>query len=150
VLAGARDILIVAPLAMLVGVTGGTIIGLGTAYDRGLVDDVIGRVIDTVLAIPVVIIAVTALVALGGSRPTIILVIGVVFTPIVARTVRAAAISEREFDYVQAAQLRKERGLYIMFGEMLPNISGPIIVEATVRLGYAIFTVAGLTFLGFG
>jgi peptide/nickel transport system ATP-binding protein len=150
VLAGARDILIVAPLAMLVGVTGGTIIGLGTAYYRGLVDDVIGRVIDTVLAIPVVIIAVTALVALGGSRPTIILVIGVVFTPIVARTVRAAAISEREFDYVQAAQLRKERGLYIMFGEMLPNISGPIIVEATVRLGYAIFTVAGLTFLGFG
>ena len=71
VLAGARDILIVAPVAMLVGLTGGTIIGLVTAYYRGWVDDVIGRIIDTVLAIPVVIIAVTALVALGGSRPTI-------------------------------------------------------------------------------
>jgi peptide/nickel transport system ATP-binding protein len=150
VLAGARDILTVAPLAMMVGIVGGTIIGLVTAYYRGLVDDVIGRIIDTALAIPVVIIALTALVALGGATPTIILVIGVVFTPIVARTVRAAAMSEREFDYVQAAELRKERGPYVMFGEILPNISGPVLVEATVRLGYAIFTVAGLTFLGFG
>ena len=150
VLAGARDILAVAPLAMIVGIVGGTILGLLTAYYRGLVDDVIGRIIDTILSIPVVIIAVVALVALGGSRPTIILVIGVVFTPIVARTIRAAALSERELDYVQAAQLRKERGPYMMFGEILPNISGPVIVEATVRLGYAIFTVAGLTFLGFG
>ena len=150
VLAGARDILAVAPLAMIVGIVGGTILGLLTAYYRGLVDDVIGRIIDTILSIPVVIIAVVALVALGGSRPTIILVIGIVFTPIVARTIRAAALSERELDYVQAAQLRKERGPYMMLGEILPNISGPVIVEATVRLGYAIFTVAGLTFLGFG
>ena len=76
--------------------------------------------------------------------------IGVVFTPIVARTVRAAVLGERELDYVQAAKLRGERAPYIMFVEILPNVIGPIIVEATVRLGYAIFTVAGLTFLGFG
>jgi peptide/nickel transport system permease protein len=73
-----------------------------------------------------------------------------VFMPIVSRTVRAAVLSERDLDYVQAAKLRGERAPYVMFVEILPNIVGPIVVEATVRLGYAIFTVAGLTFLGFG
>ena len=63
---------------------------------------------------------------------------------------RAAVLAERELDYVQAARLRGERAPYIMFVEILPNVMGPIIVEATVRLGYAIFAVAGLTFLGFG
>ena len=63
---------------------------------------------------------------------------------------RAAVLGERDLDYVQAAKLRGERGPYIMFVELLPNILGPIIVEATVRLGYAVFAVAGLTFLGFG
>jgi len=90
------------------------------------------------------------LVALGSSNITLIIVIGVVFTPIVARTVRAAVLGERELDYVPAARLRGERAPYIMFAEILPNIAAPIVVEATVRLGYAIFAVAGLTFLGFG
>ena len=63
---------------------------------------------------------------------------------------RAAVLGERELDYVQAAQLRGERAPYIMFVEILPNVMGPIVVEATVRLGYAIFAVAALTFLGFG
>ena len=150
VLSGARDILRVAPLAMFVGVAGGTVLGLVMGYFRGLVDETISRVIDAVLAIPVVIIAVTTLVALGSSSVTLIFVIGVVFTPIVARTVRAATLAERELDYVQSARLGRERAPYIMFREILPNISGPVIVEATVRLAYAIFTVAGLTFLGFG
>ena len=90
------------------------------------------------------------LTALGSSNVTLILVIGLVFTPPVSRTVRATVLGERQLDYVQAAQLRGERGPYIMFVEILPNIMGPIIVEATVRLGYAIFAIAGLTFLGFG
>jgi peptide/nickel transport system permease protein len=59
-------------------------------------------------------------------------------------------LGERELEYVQAARLRGERAPYVMFVEILPNVMGPIIVEATVRLGYAIFAVAGLTFLGFG
>ena len=79
-----------------------------------------------------------------------ILVIGFVFAPIIARTVRAAVLSERELEYVAAARLRNERTPYILFGEILPNVMAPIIVEFTVRLGYAIFTVADLSFLGFG
>jgi peptide/nickel transport system permease protein len=150
VLLGAGDILKVAPLATLIGVAGGTVIGLISGYFRGPVDDSVSRVVDAWLALPVIIIAVTALVFLGHSTATLTLVIGVVFMPIVSRTVRAAVLSERELDYVQAARLRGERSPYIMLVEILPNVMGPIIVEATVRLGYAIFTVAGLTFLGFG
>jgi peptide/nickel transport system permease protein len=150
VLMGASDILKVAPLAMLLGIAGGTVVGLVTGYFRGLVDDVISRIVDAWLALPVIVIAVTVLVALGSSTATLVVVIGVLFTPLVARTVRAAVLAERQLEYVQAARLRGERAPYVMFVEILPNIMGPIIVEATVRLGYAIFAVAGLTFLGFG
>ena len=150
VLAGATDTMKVAPLATLLGIAGGTTLGLITGYFRGWVDDTISRVIDALLALPLIVIAVTALVALGSSNVTLIIVIGAVFTPIVARTVRAAVLGERELDYVSAAKLRGERAPFIMFAEILPNIAGPIVVEATVRLGYAIFAVAGLTFLGFG
>ena len=81
---------------------------------------------------------------------TIIFVVGFVFTPIIARTVRAAVLSERELEYVAAARLRNERTPYILFAEILPNVMGPVIVEFTVRLGYAIFIVATLSFLGLG
>jgi peptide/nickel transport system permease protein len=150
VLAGATSVLEIAPLAMLIGVGGGTIFGLITGYFRGVVDESISRIVDAVLALPLIVIAVTAIVALGTSTATLVVVIGVVFIPIVTRTVRAAVLAERELDYVQAAKLRGEHSAYIMFVEILPNVMGPILVEATVRLGYAIFAVAGLTFLGFG
>jgi peptide/nickel transport system permease protein len=150
VVAGARDILIVAPLATLLGTFLGTIIGLVVGYYRGLVDDVISRVIDAVLALPLIIFAVSVVVALGTSRATVIVVIGVVFTPLIARTVRTTVLSERELDYVQAAKLRGERAPYIMFVEILPNVMAPILVEFTVRLGYAIFAVASLSFIGYG
>jgi peptide/nickel transport system permease protein len=151
VLAGASDTLSVAPLATLLGIVAGTIIGLITGFwGDGLADDVISRIIDAVLALPLIVIAVLALVGLGSSKSTLIIVIGFVFTPIVARTVRATVLGERGLDYVQAARLRGERPPFIMGREILPNVMGPIVVETTVRLGYAIFAVAGLTFLGFG
>lgn len=150
VLAGATGVMKIAPFATLLGVAGGTIVGLVTGYFRGFVDEAIGRLVDAVLALPLIVIAVTAIVALGPSNGTLIVVIGAVFTPLVARTVRAAVLAERDLDYVPAARLRGEHAPFIMFVEILPNVMGPIIVEGTVRLGYAIFAVAGLTFLGFG
>jgi peptide/nickel transport system permease protein len=150
VLAGATSVMKIAPLATLLGIVAGTALGLVTGYFRGLVDDAISRLIDAVLALPVIVIAVTVIVAVGKSNVTLIVVIGLVFTPLVTRTVRAAVLAERDLDYVSAARLRGERAPYVMFVEILPNVLAPIIVEATVRLGYAIFAVAGLTFLGFG
>jgi peptide/nickel transport system permease protein len=150
VIVGARDILTIAPLATLLGTLAGTAVGLIVGYFDGWVDNVIGRLIDAVLALPLVIVALLALAAVGASNVTVILVIGITFTPITARTVRAAVFAERNLDYVLAAQLRGENAFYIMFAEILPNVLQPIIVEATVRLGYAIFAVATLSFLGFG
>jgi peptide/nickel transport system permease protein len=150
VLAGARDILIVAPLATLLGTVAGTALGLLTGYFRGLVDDALMRVVDAFLALPVVVIGLLALTAVPPSRLMVVLVIGFIFAPIIARTVRAAVLSERELEYVAAARLRNERAPYIMFAEILPNVAAPILVEFTVRLGYAIFTIATLSFLGFG
>jgi peptide/nickel transport system permease protein len=150
VIVGAQDILIVAPLATVLGTALGTALGLVTGFYRGVVDDVLSRFIDAFLALPVVIVGLLALVSLGPSKLTVIIVIGVVFAPIIARTVRAAVLSERELEYVAAARLRNEGTPYILFGEILPNVLGPIMVEFTVRLGYAIFTIATLSFLGFG
>ena len=150
VIVGARDILTIAPLATLLGTVAGTAVGLIVGYFDGWVDNVSGRLIDAVLALPLVIVALLALAAVGASNMTVILVIGITFTPITARTVRAAVFAERNLDYVLAAQLRGENAFYIMFAEILPNVLQPIIVEATVRLGYAIFAVATLSFLGFG
>ena len=150
VIVGARDILIVAPIATVLATVWGTALGLVTGYFRGAVDNILSRFIDAFLALPTVIIGLLAIVALGPSRWTVILVIAVVFAPIIARTVRAAVLQEREMEYVSAAQLRNERTSYILFAEILPNVMGPVMVEFTVRLGYAIFTVATLSFLGFG
>jgi peptide/nickel transport system permease protein len=150
VLGGARSILTIAPLATLLAIACGTSLGLVTGYFRGIVDDVVSRLIDAILSVPLIVLAVSITVSLGASTLTLIVVVGVLFTPLVARTVRAAVLAERELDYVPAARLRGERAPYVMFVEILPNIMAPIIVEATVRLGYAIFTIAGLSFLGFG
>jgi peptide/nickel transport system permease protein len=150
VITGARDILIVAPLATILATVVGTALGLVTGYFRGAVDDVLSRIIEAFLALPVIIMGLLVAVALGPSKTTLIITIGILFAPVISRTVRAAVLTERELEYVSAARLRNERTPYILFGEILPNVMGPIIVEFTVRLGYAIFTAAGLSFLGFG
>jgi len=150
VIVGARDILIIAPIATLLGTVVGTIIGLVLGYFRGVADIVVGRFVDAMLALPIVIVAFLYSVALGPSTRTLIIVIGLVFGLLIGRTVRTAVLQERELDYVAAARLRDESALHIMFIEILPNVLGPILVEFTVRLGYAIFTVATLSFLGFG
>ena len=150
VLTGSRDLLIVAPLATLLGTVVGTAVGLVMGYFRGFVDDVLGRFVEAFLALPVVVTAIIASYGLGRSNLELIIVIGLLFAPLISRTVRAAVLLERELDYVSAARLRGEGAPYIMFVEILPNVLAPIVVEFTVRLGYAVFAVATLSFLGLG
>jgi len=149
-LAGASSVLVIAPIATALGVGGGIIVGLASGYYRGAADAIIGRIVDAFLSLPLIIIGVLVMSSLGRSTRNVILVIAIIFIPLVARTVRSAVLTEREREYVSAARLRGERGLYIMYVEILPNITGPIIVESTVRLGYAIFASATLAFLGLG
>lgn len=150
VLYGARDVFTVAPPAALMGVVLGALLGLVMGFYRGITDDVLSRIVEAFLALPVIMVALLTLVVLGSSSVVVIGVVGILFTPIVARTVRSAVLAERQLDYVTAARLRGESGPFIMVREILPNIAGPIVVELTVRFGYAIFTVATLSFLGVG
>ena len=150
VLVGARAIMFIALMATLLGTVVGTALGLVMGYLGGVVDMLAGRVVEAVLALPLLVVAFLIVVAVGPSPLTIILVIGFVFTPLIARTVRAAVLVERQLDYLSSARLLGEKAGRIMFVEILPNVLPVVLVEFTVRLGYAIFTVASLSFLGFG
>jgi peptide/nickel transport system permease protein len=150
VMAGARDVMKVAPMAALLGVLFGVILGLVMGYFGRWLDNVLGRIVEAFLALPVILLALLAVTTLGNTPPVVIGVVAALFTPVVARTVRSAVIAERDLDYVTSAKLRGESSAFVMFKEILPNVSGPIIVELTVRIGYAVFTVATLSFLGAG
>src|ERR1700727_3639920 len=150
IIVGARDILVITPLATVLGTILGTALGLAMGYLGGVFDLIAGRIVEAVLALPAVIIAFLFIVALGPSTLSLIIVIVLIFTPLIARTVRAAVLAERDLDYLSSARLLGERPLRIMFREILPNVMPAILVWFTVLLGYAVFSVATLSFLGFG
>jgi peptide/nickel transport system permease protein len=150
VLAGASSVLIVAPVAALLAVAAGVAVGLVSGYLGGATDEVLTRVLDALLAFPLVVGAVLLLTVTGVSRLHLVVVIAVVLAPLTARTVRAAVRSERGREYVEAARLRGDSGPYIMVAEILPNVSALVVAEATSRLAAAIFAAATLSFLGLG
>jgi peptide/nickel transport system permease protein len=150
VIVGAQTMLIIAPLATAVGTVLGTALGLVLGYFGGVIDLIVSRIVEAVLALPAIIIMFLFVVALGVSTVTQILIIGFIFTPLIARTVRSAVQVESQLDYLPAARLVGERSVRMMFVEILPNVIPTVLVEFTIRLGYAIFAVATLAFLGFG
>ncbi len=150
VLTGARDILVIALLSVILATILGTALGLAMGYLGGAFDLISGRLVEAVLALPSIVIALLFVAAVGPSTTTLTVLVGLVFTPLIARTVRAAVLAERQLDYLSAARLLGENRARIMFGEVLPNVMPAILVEFTVRLGYAVFTVATLSFLGLG
>jgi peptide/nickel transport system permease protein len=150
VLAGASSVLIVAPAAALLAVAAGVAVGLVAGYVGGRTDEVLMRIVDALLAFPLVVGAVLALAVTGVTRLHLVIVIAVVLAPLTARTVRAAVRAEREREYVEAARLRGESAPYIMVAEILPNVSVLVVAETTARLAAAIFAAATLSFLGLG
>jgi peptide/nickel transport system permease protein len=150
VLAGSESILQIAPAAVILATIGGTALALVAGYYGGLLDDVLMRTTDGVLAFPLIVPLMIVLSLVGPSKLTITLVIAATYIFLIAPTVRSLVLVERHKDYVDAARLRGERGFYITSKEILPNVTGPIIVEMTVRIGYAIFFIGGLSFLGLG
>jgi peptide/nickel transport system permease protein len=150
ILAGSRSVLIVATNATLLGVLFGTLLGLIAAYYRGWIEELLMRALDVFMAFPMIVVALLVIAVLGPSKLNVVLVVALAFAPYNARVVRSAALAQRDKDFVAAARLRGESGAYIMLAEILPNIGGTIVVELTVRLALAIFTVATLSFLGLG
>ena len=148
VIHGARPILIAAPAATLIAAVIGTLLGLFTGYYRGWVDEVVSRILEAILSIPAILLAIVIVFTFGPTNPVIIGAIAFLFIPPIARTVRAATLAEAQLDYVTAAQMRGEGSLFIIVREIFPNVIGVVVVEVTVRLGYAIFTLATLSFLG--
>lgn len=150
VLWGARDIIRLPAITTALAVFLGTCIGLMSGYYGGLLDEVISRALDSLLAIPALVLALVMLGTLGSSETGIIIVIVLLYTPIVARVVRSATLSIRGQGYIDAARLRGESPFYILFREILPGVLPALAVEAALRFSYAIFLTASLGFLGLG
>jgi peptide/nickel transport system permease protein len=150
VMAGGREMLVLAPAAALLATVAGTALGLAAGYLRGAVDDVLSRLLDALLALPVIVFGSALLTAVGSSWPAIVLAVAVPLSPIVARSVRAAVLAERELEYIEAARVRAESDAYIMVREVLPNVRAVVLVEFVVRVAYAVFAIATLSFVGIG
>jgi peptide/nickel transport system permease protein len=102
------------------------------------------------MAFPVILLYMIIIAAVGASAVNVVLAIAIVGTPGIARLVRSLTLDIRTRDYIRAAELRAEKPSYIMFSEILPNARGPIMVDAMLRIGYAIFAMGTLGFLGLG
>lgn len=150
VVLGARDILGLAGLGTLLAVAAGTTFGLISGYRGGLFDEALFRIFDSLLAMPALLLALLLLGTIGPSRNSVLAVIFVVYTPIVARVVRSVVLSVKPKGFVEAAQVQGESMFHILFREILPSVLPALTVEAALRFSYAIFLVASLGFLGVG
>ncbi|RME44466.1 MAG: ABC transporter permease [Chloroflexi bacterium] len=159
VLYGGRISMFVGIMVVIITLLIGVPIGAIAGYFGGWIDNALMRVIDAVLSLPplLVLILLSAILrstdlpfVKSNNVMTIAVVMGILAWPTVARLARAAFLTFREMEYVTAARALGASNLQIMVGEILPNSLGPIIVEATLEVGYAIIGEAGLSFLGFG
>lgn len=149
-LSGGLTVLWLSAAATALGVAGGTVIGLVAAYGRGWVDDVLMRGNDVLLAFPQIVFVLLAVSAFGPKLWLIVLCVGLTHAPRVARVIRGAAQEVVERDFVKAAEAVGERRSRIVFGELLPNVTSPLLVELGLRMTYSIGLVAAISFLGFG
>ncbi|MBN1178999.1 MAG: ABC transporter permease [Anaerolineae bacterium] len=147
---GSRTILLLAPISVFCSVAVGTFLGLLGGYFGGLIDEVVMRILDAIMAFPTILLYLIIIAALGPSALNVVLAITFVGAPGVARLVRSLTLDIRTRDYIRAAETRGENPFYIMFFEILPNARGPIIIDSMLRVGYAIFSIGTLGFLGLG
>jgi peptide/nickel transport system permease protein len=150
-LSGGRSVLALSIVATLAGVAGGTAIGLIAAYARGRwPDELLMRAMDVLLAFPQIVFVLLLVASLGPQLWLIILTVALTHVPRVARVARGAALEVVERDFVRSAEAIGETRRHIMFVEILPNMSSPLLVELGLRLTYSIGLVAAVSFLGFG
>jgi peptide/nickel transport system permease protein len=150
VLVGARATILLSLLATALAMAIGSVLGTASAYLGGKIDEFMMRTMDAVMAIPSLLFALLIVSTLGQSSMNAVLAITIAFVPGMVRISRSVALAARQQDYINAAIARGESGLYVILREMLPNILAPIIVEATIRVAFAIMLFATLSFLGLG
>ncbi len=160
---GARVVLVLMPITENYWIPGGTALwgvivalvvgatlGLMGGYYGGWIDEIIMRLLDAMMAIPIILLYMIIMAALGASALNVVIAITIVGTPGIARLVRSLTLDIRTREYIRAAETRGESPWQIMFVEILPNARGPIIIDAMLRVGYAIFAMGTLGFLGLG
>ena len=147
---GTQVILFLAPTSVLLGILAGAPLGLASGYVGGRLDAVIMRGVDILLSFPTLLIYILIITSIGSSAIIVVIAIALGSVPPITRIVRSLTLDERTKDYVNAARLRGERRRYILLREILPNVSGPIIVDSCIRVGYAIMAIGSLGFLGLG
>ena len=150
VIYGSRISLRIGVVAVVIALVIGAAIGLVAGYWGGVLDQVLMRAMDLLLAFPSILLAIGIVAVLGPGLENAMLAIGIVAVPQYARLVRASALSVREMDYVQAARALGAGDMRILFVAVLPNCLTPLIVQATLGLATAILDAAGLSFLGLG
>jgi peptide/nickel transport system permease protein len=160
VILGAASIFRIAGLGTLIAVLVGTFLGLLIGYQGGWLDEIVSRLIDTLLAMPALLIALVTLGVVNNlnfkvgswqqrlAGNSVLIVIALVYVPIVARVVRSSTLEVKTRTFIQAAQIRGESRLYIILREIFPSVIPVLVVEASLRFSYAIFLVASLGFLG--
>lgn len=160
---GARVVLVVMPVSDDLVLPGGTAIwgvvvalligsalGLIGGYKGGWIDEIVMRLLDAMMAIPVILLYLIIVAAIGASAVNVVIAISIVGVPGIARLVRSLTLDIKTREYIRAAETRGESAWYIMFVEILPNTRGPVIIDAMLRVGYAIFAMGTLGFLGIG
>lgn len=150
VIVGARLSFTLAAAATLFALALGIPLGLVAGFYGGWIDEALMRMTDALLALPSIVLALLIVTTLGSSSLNVILAVGVVYAPRIARVMRSGTLALRSEDFVQAARARGEAGHYILFVEILPNTIAPLIVEASIRMGFAILLATSLSFLGLG
>jgi peptide/nickel transport system permease protein len=147
---GGLTVLWLSVAATAVGIVAGTVVGLVAAYSRNWLDDVLMRLNDVMLSFPQIIFVLLAVSAIGPKLWLIVLTVGGTHAPRVARVMRGAGQEVVERDFIKSAEVVGEKRWRIVFGELLPNVTSPLLVELGLRTTYSIGLIAAVSFLGFG
>src|SRR5437764_774823 len=146
---GARYSRMTGAMVVLISMTGGVLLGLTAGFFRRL-DGPIMRLVDAMMSFPDILLAIALVAVLGASMTNVILALAIVYTPRVARVVRASTLVVRELLFIEAARALGVSTWRILFIHILNNIASPILVQATFIFAYAVLAEAGLSFLGVG
>jgi peptide/nickel transport system permease protein len=147
---GGRSVFALTTIATGLGLALGIAVGLVAAYARNRLDDVLMRSMDVILSFPQIILSLVAIATVGPKLWLVVVTVAITTMPRVARVVRGAALEVVEREFVQAAEALGESRPRILLGEVLPSITSPLLVEASLRFTYTVALIAGLSFLGFG
>lgn len=128
----------------------GTIVGLVSGYYGGIIDELLMRFMDAAMSFPPILLALTLMVVLGPDLDNVIIALAFVYTPYIARVARSATLSEQNEAYVESAIARGESNSHIIFSEILPNCSAPLLVQGSLNIAFAMLAEASLSFLGLG